>query len=372
MPDQSKNTIRVSRLEEWDKVSNLESAWTDLVDQIPLSSIFQTFEWHSCWWNAFGGPHKPVVILCHKGDQLVGIAPMMIERHVDSGENGHGQLRFMGCTNSSSDYLDFIIDPNSPEALDAALDEILGCLSHVSRIYLTHFPTHFANQPRAVEYLKAHTSKIIVEFDQEAPCRVLGDNIEDHRVANKSDLKRRFNHLSKLGDLRLQQCTSETEILKYLDLFFDQHVSRRGLTDSPSQFLDPNERSFYRALVHELHPQGWLRFDVVVFDGHPIAFHFGFEHRNRFIWYKPTFDIQYSKKSPGKILIKFLLEDAIRKGLDEFDFTVGSEQFKLSFANKIRHNVRVIVFRSMLDYWTYRLKLGFRILLGRTLDARKL
>ena len=155
-----------------------------------------------------------------------------------------------------------------------------------------------------------------------------------------------------------------------MDIFFDQHVTRRGLTESPSQFLDLSERSFYRALVCELLPKGWLRFDAVLFDGHPIACHFGFEHRNKFIWYKPTFDVQYSKKSPGKILIKFLLEDAIEKGLDEFDFTVGSESFKHGFSNKIRHNIRLIVFRSMADYWIYRSKLALRRLLGRTSDVQ--
>ena len=363
--DEPEYLIRTSRLEDWDSLASLEQAWSDLVDRIPSCSIFQTFQWHSCWWKAFGDRHRLFVILCHKDKQLVGIAPMMITRSVGLQSHPRAQIRFIGCTDASSDYLDFIIDPNTPEALDAVLNEIFEYLPEVNRIHLSHFPTHYENQPRTVAYFEAHSRKVVVELDQEAPCRLLGNRQEDLRVANKSSLRRRYNYFKKSGDLRFHQCSSESEILAYIDTFFDQHMARRDLTDSPSQFRDQAQRSFYRELVVKLIPQGWLRFDAVLFNGQPIAFHFGFEYRNKFIWYKPTFDIQYSKRSPGEVLIKFLLEDAIEKGLDEFDFTVGSEAFKHRFSNEVRYNSRLIVFRSFVDYCLYLLKIVLKRMLGR-------
>jgi CelD/BcsL family acetyltransferase involved in cellulose biosynthesis len=364
-PDEPEHLICTSRLEDWDSLANIEQAWADLVNRNPSSSVFQTFQWHSCWWKAFGDRHRLFVILCHKDKQLVGIAPMMITRNVGAQSHPRAQICFIGSTNGSSDYLDFIVDPNTPEALDAILNEIFEYLSEVGRIHLSHFPTHFENQPRTVAYFEAHATKVVVEFDQEAPCLLMGNRQEDLRVANKSSLRRRYNYFKKSGDLRFHQCSSESEILAYIDTFFDQHMARRDLTDSPSQFRDPAQRSFYRDLVYKLFPQGWLRFDTVLFDGQPIAFHFGFEYRNKFIWYKPTFDVQYWKRSPGEVLIKFLLEDAIEKGLDEFDFTVGSEAFKHRFSNEVRYNSRLIAFRSFVDYWLYRLKITLKRMLGR-------
>ena len=125
-----------------------------------------------------------------------------------------------------------------------------------------------------------------------------------------------------------------------LDRFFDQHKSRRALTGAPSQFHDAAQRDFYVRLIRALAPTGWLRFDVVLFDDAPIAFHLGFEHRGRFLWYKPTFDARLAAKSPGEVLIKLLLDDAIDRGLKEFDFTVGAEPFKLRFANDRVHEER--------------------------------
>ena len=119
-------------------------------------------------------------------------------------------------------------------------------------------------------------------------------------------------------------------------------------------FIDPAQQLFYRDLIKDTLRHGWLRFDVVLFDGAPLAFHFGFEYQRRFIWYKPAFDVQFAARSPGEVLLKFLLDDAIEKGLEEFDFTVGSEPFKYRFANRTRSNDRIIVFRSAVDYLFHR------------------
>jgi len=159
-----------------------------------------------------------------------------------------------------------------------------------------------------------------------------------------------------------------------ITVFFEQHRSRWARTASPSQFFDPAQRDFYRELVREIHPRGWLRFDVVLFNGAPLAFHFGFEYLRRFIWYKPTFDVRFASRSPGEVLIKFLLEDAIERKVEEFDFTIGSEPFKYRFANRIRSINRMIAFSSVGDYWIHRgvrrCKSMLKKLLGRNAVSR--
>jgi len=353
-------TFCTSRLEDWGSFVELGPAWDKLVARIPSASIFQTYQWHSCWWRAFGDAHRLFVITCHKGQQLVGIAPMMISRGKSPAMLRRTEIRFIGCTNNASDYLDFIIDPDVPEALDVILNELFGHLAAVDRIHLSHFRSHLENHSRVRNFLQAYKARFVIEPEQRAPYRSLGNTDEDRRITNKSSLRRSYNYFDKSGDLRFHKCKDESEILAYLDEFFDQHVARRDLTAWPSQFLDPAQRSFYRDLVGELLPRDWLRFDLVLYNGRPLSFHFGFEYRNSFIWYKPTFDIRYFKRSPGEVLIKYLLEDAIEKDLDEFDFTVGSEAFKYRFSNNERLNDRFIVFRSFIAYWIYRSILAAR------------
>ena len=366
--------VRTIRLRSWDDIPDLESGWNGLLDRSPGHSVFQTFPWHVCWWRAFGDPHELLVILGYTGSRLVGIAPMMITRKRGPMGREQSQVRFIGSENHASDYCDFITDPDVPEALDALLENLCVGSEAFYRVDLSHFPRHSPNQVRTLEYFKSRGMRASVQFLLDAPARILGDRQADLKAANKSSLKRHTGFFRKSGELCFHRCGSEEEILGYLEEFFEQHRSRWARTDSPSQFFDPAQRGFYRELVREVFPCGWLRFDVVLFNGAPLAFHFGFEYRRRFIWYKPTFDVQFASRSPGEVLIKFLLEDAIEKKLEEFDFTVGSEPFKYRFANRIRSVNRMIAFRSAGDYWIYRGvhrgKSMVKKLLGRNVASR--
>jgi CelD/BcsL family acetyltransferase involved in cellulose biosynthesis len=349
--------MRTTVLGTWSDVAAIESAWSELVERTPSCTIYQEYPWHAAWWNAFGADHELMVVVCFEGRRLVGVAPMMISAPSALPREGQLKLRFIGCLNHASDYLNFIVDPATPEALPAILREIQDRLGSVDSIYLSHFPSHLETFRATVDFFRERGSQLIVQEDQEAPYRRMGDTSADRRAANKSSLRRRYNYFRKAGELQFRSCETASEILGYMERFFHQHISRREITDAPSQFHHESERLFYRALVQNLSGPGWLRFDVVLFNGEPIAFHFGFEYRNKFYWYKPTFDIRYADKSPGQVLIKFLLEDTIDRGLDEFDFTVGSEAFKYRFSTDVRQTMRVTIVRSPVDYWLSRSRL---------------
>jgi CelD/BcsL family acetyltransferase involved in cellulose biosynthesis len=343
--------VRTIRIENWNDVSDLEAAWTALLNRAPGHSGFQTVAWNVCWWKAFRGSHELFVILAYAGSGLVGIAPMMITQERGPFVRVRRHVRFIGSINATSDYCDFITDPDVSHVLHALLDEMSVSSGGVHRVDLSHFPSHSPNRARLVEYFRRQNERFTIEFQAEAPVRILGDLQADLKVANKKSLKKDTNFFTKSGLLRFQQCRSEGEIQGYLDVFFEQHKSRWG---SRSQFFDPAQQVFYRELVRRAFCHGWLRFDAMLFNGVPLAFHFGFEYRRRFIGYKTTFHVQFASRSPGGVLIKFLLDDAIRRRLEEFDFTAGSEAYKYRFANRIRTNERVIAFHSAGDYWIHR------------------
>jgi CelD/BcsL family acetyltransferase involved in cellulose biosynthesis len=348
------NALVTSCIEDWNCLRELQPEWETLLERVPGTSIFQTFQWNACWWRIFGKGDRLLVITCRKGPQLVGLAPLMISRGRFSTFLPRTELQFIGCRNYASDYLDFIIDPNSPDALDVILDETLQYLGKVNRIRFSNFPTHSGNYSRVIDYLESRQAMFTVELEQNAPYRLLGELEEDRKTANKSSIRRHCNYFRKAGNIRFQRFKRMTEIQGLMDRFFNQHVARHEKTRIRSQFLDSDQRDFYRELVTDMQSRDWIRFDAVMFNDQPIAFHFGFEFRNRFIWYKPSFDIQYSKRSPGLIMVRYLLDDAIDRGLDEFDFTIGSESYKYRFANRERYNNRIVIFRSGIGRWMYR------------------
>jgi CelD/BcsL family acetyltransferase involved in cellulose biosynthesis len=352
-PSTARLPLRIVRIKSWDELPELASGWASLLERCPDISVFQTYQWNRSWWDAFGSSGELLLLLCYSGSQLVGIAPMMETQAHARVWPARREIRFIGSANNASDYCDFLIDRAFPGALDVLLNEICINPSQADCLHLTNMQGHSATQAAIRRFFRRRQSSFVVERDQVAPCRILGNEPEDRKATNKSSLRRHYNWFRKAGDLRFHRCASQSEIYQYLDRFFDQHLARREFAGTYSQFQCPDQRDFFVNLVESLFPQGWLKFDVLLFNGEPLAFHFGFEYRNRFIWYKPTFDVAYANRSPGEVLIKSLLEDAVNRGLEEFDFTVGSEPFKFRFANKTRFTNRLIVFRSRYAYWWY-------------------
>src|SRR5205814_6550112 len=80
---------------------------------------------------------------------------------------------------------------------------------------------------------------------------------------------------------------------------------------------------------------GWLRFTRVVWDGRPIAFHYGFCYCGRYFWNVSAFAIDLARRSPGQILLRHLLLAAIDEGAEMFDFGSGDQPFKLRCATDI-------------------------------------
>lgn len=344
--NRSMNAVRASRIPDWRDAPGFESEWERLLDRADGGSVFQTLSWHRSWWEAFGAGHELLLVLAHAGRRLVGVAPMLIE-----GGARPARVHFIGSTNHASDYCDLIVDPEFPGAVAALLDAVCDAAAPLQRIDLSHLPAASPNRARVLEFLAGRGLHCRSRVEQLAPARRLDDPAADRRAADKQSLKRHTRHFRKAGELSFVRLDEGDAVLGRLDAFFEQHIARWARTPTPSQFHDPAQRLFYRALVRNLLPPGWLKFDVLSWNGEPLAFHLGFEYRRRFIWYKPTFDVRHAAHSPGEVLIKHLLEDAIDRRLEEFDFTVGAEPFKLRFANVIRRIERVTAFASPADYW---------------------
>jgi CelD/BcsL family acetyltransferase involved in cellulose biosynthesis len=129
-----------------------------------------------------------------------------------------------------------------------------------------------------------------------------------------------------------------------LPVFFDQHVRRWEGTKDPSPFVDRAYRKWYRALAHTANAAGWLHFSALQCGTTTIAFHFGFCHGSTLSWYKPCFNPDFARESPGTALISCLIEDAVGRNLQEFDFTGGLEPFKMRFSNAQRECVNLRIF----------------------------
>jgi CelD/BcsL family acetyltransferase involved in cellulose biosynthesis len=330
--------VRIQCIEQFADLLPRRSAWNQLACQSPTNTIFQTFEWFESWWQVFGAAYELRVLLGFDEEALVAAAPLVVSRQRRYGRAWRC-LEFAG--GAPSDYLDFLYrDESAVERLIAACraDPAWDVLQ-LDRIPSTS-PT-LAALARAFPGWRG--TRFVCDV---CPAYVFSADADGAEILRKKSIRRHENGLKKAGVVEIRHLTRSEDIEPYLEAFFAQHIGRRATTHAPSQFLEPDQQELYRALTPRLSKHGWLLFTVVSLNAEPIAFHFGFVHGQRLVWYKPAFSVAHSHLSPGEVLLAALFRFCREHDLRELDFTIGEEAFKERFSNVKRQNMHVEVFRN--------------------------
>jgi CelD/BcsL family acetyltransferase involved in cellulose biosynthesis len=180
--------------------------------------------------------------------------------------------------------------------------------------------------------------EVVEEAELACPALDLVGQAEHARACTrKKSLRRHEQYFRREGRLEVQHFRQSEEILPHLNDFFEQHVTRRAATNHPSLFSDPRQRDYYRRLTCAIGSTGWLRFTRVLWNGRPIAFHYGLSYRGRFLFGIPAFAIDLARHSPGEVLLRQLLLLAIEEGATTFDFGPGDEAYKYRFATHVTY-----------------------------------
>ena len=362
IPD--KSLIRLSIIDSLDDLRARKIEWKKLLEMSPTNTIFQTFEWISSCWKVFNSNSKLFLILIEKADRIVGIAPLAIRRKKFLGIKQR-VVEFIG--SGLSDYLDFIYSSEVPDILLMMLD----CLSKNRHRWdiaqLTNIPNDSITLSILPTFLDSNGYLSDIRIMCEAFSYIFGNPELDKNVVKKKSLKRHHNYFVRNGNLEFINLKVQKDILCHIDGFFEQHIKRRSVTEHKSQFIDTRHREFFRELVGAFARTDFLLFSVLLFNKVPLAFHFGFEYEKKIIWYKPAFNIDFYKKSPGQVMLKYLFEYGMDRKVSEFDFTIGSEPFKLRFSNRARSLYTVNVFQKRMTYVYNRALRNLKDILKRSI-----
>lgn len=311
--------------------------WDQLLQSSQTDSVFLKAAWLRAWANSIGRSTKIIVASVRNHGVLVAAATFVEDR---------GVVEFAG--KGPSDYSDILISSKLDDAdAKVALEKLLSATRTKVGRFRHFLLTRIPEESRTLSIIAELAPQFIV-FPTKIVVAPTMEMVAAKTALRKKSLRRHERGLERMGNLVVETYSTEEKIEPLLDLFFEQHIERWRHTNSPSLFLDNRNRSFYRNVVRNLDDTGCLRFTTVSLDGRIIAAHFGFYYAGRFTWYKPTFDPALSRRSPGEVLLKKLIEQAMVDGAVEFDFTIGNESFKQRFATKNRNIMSIQVTDSKL------------------------
>ncbi len=297
--------------------------WNELVHNGSTDEIFLTWHWQKAWWDVFGRGELTLMMAETNGKPFF-IAPLFTDG---------GMVFFTG--SGGSDYLDFIGDPGDFTIMEKILQMAKDGIPGFKGFLFYHIPegsitAGFLEKIGARNnwYFYQENEYVSPRLDlKESPANVF-------TAINKKSLRRHEAWFKRNGELQIDHFSNKDEIAPLLGQIFNQHIERWESTPFPSLFLKPDEQLFYRTVTDSLAETGWLRVTRVLWNGIPVAFHFGFYYNGSFFWYKPSYKISMAKHSPGEVLLRQLLIKAIDEKASIFDFGLGDEAFKKRFSTR--------------------------------------
>ena len=316
--------------------------WDKLVTESETNTVHQLFAWTEVWWQILSRGRELFVLSVWQGRQLVGIAPLM-----RSVQRKHGRkarvLEFIGSGNVN--YLDFIAGPDKRHVMESMLDWLVSNRDQWDMLNLLHIPETSSTTAIADEYFKKRQVPIRIGSAGSCPAYICSGNLdEDLKITRKKTEQRYYNYYCKNGHFEFKICQSIEEVETYLPAMYEQHIARFHHIVRSNKFIDSDQREFVRAMTEQLLPSGIPVFAVALFNGKPISVQYGFHYANKFTGYLLTYDESESKNSPGRLMIKLIMTAMIRRGISEFDFGRGGDEYKMRFTNCVRQNQMMTVY----------------------------
>jgi CelD/BcsL family acetyltransferase involved in cellulose biosynthesis len=300
-------------------VDRILAVWAELWERCVNATPFQRPEW-LCAWMACFRPQQPLVIVVSLGNQIVGLAPLLIYTR-----DGQRVLGLMG--GGVSDYLDVLIDPSfADEALAIIWEQIKKEASNWDAIDLTDLPATSAllrrPAPRLPWVIEMHDACPVLSLPIAG--KTLNDIVPRQQLRN---LRNARNRLARIGNAQIELASPET-LPAFLDAIVKLHSCRWAQEGLPGMFSDPAIQKFHRLIAPQLLEKGILRLYGLRAEGQLIAVLYALFEKETAYYYLQGFDFRWRWFSPGTQILGAVLEDALREGKNKIDFLRGRESYK--------------------------------------------
>jgi CelD/BcsL family acetyltransferase involved in cellulose biosynthesis len=340
------SAIRYDVVERVSELESLREDWDALLCASPCRSPFSSFVWVTSWLECLGTGVRPFVVVVRDDERVAAIAPLVVNRA--------GVMEFIG--SPQSDYADILLDGDPRRLLPPIVEALRSRRDLWKQIVLEPLRAERSCARALLAVLDEQRVAYRLEQGDLCPAMVLEDVEAARRQYSKSNLNNYVNWFRRQGDFGFEAPEDLPTVLARLEDLFDQHRERWRGTSTPSSFSRPEIREFYRRFVERMHGLGWIRMGCLRLDDHFPAMFLYFAMDGVYYMYKPSYSLEFAKRSPGQVILRFVLEEAVREGVGEIDFTRGDEGYKSRFANAQRQNLRVILYRSQASRAIARLR----------------
>lgn len=307
----------------------LERDWKRMLDVTGDTALHMSWPWVSAWLDVYGGDDamKPSVVVVRDAGEIVGIAPLMIVHKRSRLGIPYRELRFL-CEGGevSFDYMRSLVHPHwQTEVLDSfgsAVSSLTFDTLALSKTVDTDFP--------------GALGATVTKSNVVAPVAHLGGDWETFLAGRsskfRSNLKRYQRKCEEKGEVRYLRVGHDISFENGFQALIELNRERWG--EDGDSFRTQRYNGLQKRVARDALATDrlWLRFLNI---GDTIAAaKYNIEYAGRMYSLQAGRLPEFSKCGIGHLLVSYVFQEAIGKGITEVDFMPGAGYHKEAWADE--------------------------------------
>ena len=331
--------MAILELQRVNETNNFETEWNQLLAHSLDNNPFLTYEWLTTWLKHFGkGQELKLFTLESKRKVSLSVPVMYSKRRVFGSE--HCKVSF--AASPDSDYQVFLVTDlqDAAKNVDQLVENIIED-SNADSIVFKDVPEDSVTA-RLLESVNRERFVVRRSVSNLCPYIPLPDSYNTYLQGFSSNMRWALKKSEKqaLKDYRVDFVRYDNigTVKEAMNILFKLHQKREIAKGDYGVFSNELKQNFHIEVANAFAENGWLALYFLTFNDKPVSTVYAYEYHGKLYAYLSGFDTEYSHYRPGYLIIKSLIQYAIRKKLKEFDFLRGEEQYKMRWRTTIRKN----------------------------------
>jgi CelD/BcsL family acetyltransferase involved in cellulose biosynthesis len=326
----------------------LESSWIDLLSQSPANNYFLTWEWIWNWWQVFAETNDELwILVVENGDAIIGIAPFYVRKRFLGKIYPVRRMMFIGTQERGegdvgSDYMNLIYREGEAKNVVHALFRAIAERDMCDEIYLSKMDAAsntfdlFQQEARSAGFLALIADEFVSPYIK-LPA-TWDDYLSTLNTSMRYKIRNERRKLQKSGNTATNRVENTEDLERGFEELFALHRKRWEARGSEGAFSHPQFTQFHKRIMPSMLKNGRLELVLLSENGNTRAVLYNIIYNDKIYFYQSGIDTVDGKAAYGYVLHSHCIEDAIMRGLREYDFLPKgkSDDYKGRFAKDCR------------------------------------
>lgn len=330
--------LSTSVLRTRDELKGAIPSWYTLLEHCSAPTPFLSPEWIMTWLDVVAPDASILTITVYDGTRLIGVAPFYIGGIKIANTMTFPCLRVLGDRESSSEYLDIVVDPDREDEVISVMARTLSAeLPASSFVWIPYADVGGGAAARLQRLLggafRHPASREFSYYRVPLPCSC-ADYVKALGSRQRNNLRRYTKRLQSKGVLTLTNLVDTHDTAGILEILYSLHGERWRAQGEQGAF----ERKPAFARFIEAYTEVARRESVAALclwlNDEPVAIRFGYINGETMYEIQAGFRPAYN--GSGIVAMHRAIEYCIERGLAAYDFLAYAGEYKMRMGAEAR------------------------------------